>query len=210
VLLLANHQQMTDVCFLILLARQCGAAGDTKWFVKDAVKYVPLLGWGMLFLDNLFVKRTWSRDRRSIERTFARINQGRVPIWLMLFAEGTRLTPRKLESSRRIAAKKGRRPFDHLLLPRTRGFTASIQGLRDHLDGVYDVTVGYEHGVPSLWQFICGFGPEARLHVRRYPLADLPEQERDLADWLLERFEEKDNLLRTYYSSGRFTGADDG
>lgn len=201
-LLVANHQQMTDVCFLILLARRCGAAGDTKWFVKDAVKYVPLLGWGMLFLDNLFVRRSWARDRASIERTFRRINQGRVPIWLMLFAEGTRITPDKHELSIRRAAHKGRRQNRHVLLPHTKGFTASIQGLRGHLDAVYDVTIAYPDGAPNLWQFICGLAPTAHLHVRRHPTAGLPEAEPDLARWLLDRWDEKDDLLQRFEADG--------
>jgi 1-acyl-sn-glycerol-3-phosphate acyltransferase len=202
VLLVANHQQMTDVCFLILLARRCRAGGDTKWFVKEPVKYVPLLGWGMLFLDNLFVKRSWARDRASIERTFHRINEGRVPIWLMLFAEGTRMTPEKLEASRRIARRKKREPYRHVLMPRTKGFTASVLGLRDHLDAIYDVTIGYEEGSPTLWQFICGFARTAHLHVRRHPIAELPESERDLARWLLDRYADKDDRLDRFYRDG--------
>lgn len=194
-LVVANHQQMTDICFLILLAVSRGAGGDTKWFVKDSVKYVPLLGWGMLFLDNLFVKRAWARDRASIERTFRRINEGRVPIWLILFAEGTRLTADKLESSRRQATRKGRAPYRHVLMPHSRGFTASVSGLRGHLDAVYDVTIAYDRGVPSLWQFILGLARTARLHVRRHPVESLPMAEPDLARWLLDRWDEKDERL---------------
>jgi 1-acyl-sn-glycerol-3-phosphate acyltransferase len=203
VLLVANHQQMTDICFLILLACHCRAAGDTKWFVKNAIKYVPLMGWGMLFLDNLFVKRSWAVDQASIERTFYRINRDRVPIWLILFAEGTRLTPSKLATSQRVASRKNRAPTSHVMLPRTKGFTASVRGLRDHLDAIYDVTIAYgEAGVPSLWQFICGFAKTANLHVRRIPTDELPVDERELNRWLLDRFEAKDARLETFYQGG--------
>ena len=63
---IANHQSMTDVQALFLLARKAGRLGDLKWFVKNSLKYVPGIGWGMVFLDCLFVKRDWTADRRRI------------------------------------------------------------------------------------------------------------------------------------------------
>jgi 1-acyl-sn-glycerol-3-phosphate acyltransferase len=204
-LLLANHQGGADITFLALLARQQGRAGDLKWFVKNELKYVPGIGWGMLFLDNLFVKRDWARDQRSIERTFRRLTAGRVPLWLMLFAEGTRLTPGKLARSQRIMERKGRTPTSHVMYPHTRGFVASLRGLGDHLEAVYDVTIGYEDGVPSLWQYMLGYATVAHLHVRRYPLAALPAADAERAGWLIDRFGEKDALLDRFYREGRFT-----
>lgn len=44
--------------------------GDMKWMVKDIIKYVPGVGWGMLFLDCIFVKRDWTTDKESIRKTF--------------------------------------------------------------------------------------------------------------------------------------------
>jgi 1-acyl-sn-glycerol-3-phosphate acyltransferase len=200
----ANHQQMPDITFLMVFARTKDRLGDMKWFVKEQLKYVPGVGWGMVFLDCLFVKRDWAEDEASIRRTFARIVEDRVPLWLILFAEGTRLSPAKLERSRRWAEQRGLRPTEHVLQPRTKGFVASVQGLRGHLDAVYDVTIGYETGVPTLWQYIKGLCTVAHLHVRRTPVAELPRTDADLADWLQRRYQEKDRLLDHFYRHGAF------
>jgi len=201
-LILPNHLQMTDICFLTPLAVRCGAGGFTRWFVKDAVKHVPLMGWGMRLAGNLFVKRNWDKDRAFVERTFARIVRDRQPVWVMLFAEGTRLTERKLAVARRLWKRKGRPAPDHVLLPQTRGFTATVDGLGDHLDAVYDVTIAYDRGVPTLGQFICGEARSAHLHVLRIPIADLPTDEAGREDWLLDRFAAKSARLARFATTG--------
>ena len=80
-LVLANHQQMPDITFLMFCARSKDRLGDMKWFVKDLIKYVPGVGWGLLFLDCPFVKRNWAADRESNARTFTQQVKGPVPEW---------------------------------------------------------------------------------------------------------------------------------
>jgi 1-acyl-sn-glycerol-3-phosphate acyltransferase len=206
-LVLSNHQQMPDITFLMFFARSKRRLGDMKWFVKDIIKYVPGAGWGMLFLDCPFVKRDWAADRESIARTFSRLVRGRVPVWLILFPEGTRITPQKLKSSHEFARTRGLRAHKHLLLPRTKGFAASVQGLRSHLDAVYDITIGYPTGVPTLWQYCRGFVRVAHLYVRRFPIDAMPAQDGELSKWLIDRFLKKDQLLDRFYQTGCFTSA---
>jgi 1-acyl-sn-glycerol-3-phosphate acyltransferase len=152
------------------------------------------------------VKRDWNKDRQNITRTFSTIVDEKLPVWLVTFPEGTRVTAGKLEQGKRYASEKGLTPPRHTLIPRTKGFVASVQGLRGHIAAVYDVTIGYEEGVPSLWQYVKGYAKRAHLHVRRFPVAALPEEDEQLAEWLLERFREKDQLLDEFYRQGRFPG----
>ena len=203
-ILVVNHQNMADITFLMAYARSKDRLGDLKWFVKKALKYVPGVGWGMVFLDCLFVERQWSADRASIEATFSRILQDAIPIWLISFVEGTRSTSEKIDQSKAFAKERGLEPLDHVLVPRTKGFVASVQGLRSHIDAVYDVTIGYENGVPTLWQYIKGYAPRAHLHVRRFPISDVPTEEAALSSWLHDRFREKDALLSHFYEHGSF------
>jgi 1-acyl-sn-glycerol-3-phosphate acyltransferase len=203
-ILLVNHQQMADITFLMYLGRAKQRLGDMKWFVKDIIKWVPGVGWGLLFLDSLFVKRDWAADRASIDRTFASIIRGRVPLWLMLFPEGTRITRSKLERSQAFARERGLPVLRHLLTPRTKGFAASVQGLRQHLHAVYDVTIAYPTGVPTLVQYIRGYGRIAHLHVRRFAIEQLPELEDELGAWLHQRWQRKDLQLEHFYAHGAF------
>jgi 1-acyl-sn-glycerol-3-phosphate acyltransferase len=201
---IANHQQMPDITFLMVWARQKDRLGDMKWMVKDIIKWVPGVGWGMAFIDCIFIKRDWAADHDSIERTFSRLTDNEVPVWLLSFPEGTRVSPDKVARSREYARAQGIAPLEHVLVPRTKGFVASVAGLRRHATAIYDVTIGYERGVPTLWQYIKGFAPRAHLHVRRFPIADLPTDDAGLATWLQQRFQEKDRLLERFYRDGRF------
>jgi len=203
-IIVANHQDMADIPFLMAYARSKERLGDLKWFVKKPIKYVPGIGWGMVFLDCLFVERSWNADRESIVATFKRILDDDIPIWLVSFVEGTRAAPEKIRSSKAYAEKNGLKPLEHVLLPRTKGFVATVRGLGNHIDAIYDVTIGYEKGVPTLWQYVKGYAPRAHLHVRRYPVASLPSSDDDLSTWLHQRFQEKDELLTHYYEHGEF------
>ena len=203
--LIANHQNMPDINTLFRLARHKGRIWDLKWFVKDIIKYVPGIGWGMVFLDCIFLKRDWKRDKPRLIKQLQRFEQEQIPIWTISFVEGTRITPRKHEQSVAYAEERGLTPLKHLLLPRTKGFTLTLDALRGHLDAVYDCTIGYaEEGVPTLWQWCRGDVQRVALHVRRFPIAELPEGEEALAEWLKERWREKDALLAHYYQEGCF------
>ena len=203
-LVMVNHQEMADITVLFRLARRKKRLGDMKWFVKDILKYVPGVGWGMLFLDCLFIKRNWTTDKKKVHKVFETLLNNHIPVWLISFVEGTRVRPQKVEQSRQYALKTGRKPLDHLLIPRSKGFVASVENLRGHLDAVYDVTIGYVEGVPTLWQWIKGYVKQANIHVRRYAMVDMPKGEKALEAWLATCFEEKDLLLEQYYATGAF------
>lgn len=195
----ANHQQMGDVLVLMCLAAPVGSVGHLKWLVKDIVKYVPGVGWGMLFLDCVFLKREWRRDEASIKRVFSRIGDNKLPVWLMSFPEGTRATPAKLEKAR----LKWKSTYRHLLPPRQKGFTASVIGLRDHVKAVYSVTIGYHGEVPTLVGMIRGDVRVVSIDVRRTPIKELPRDEAALGDWLERDFRRKDELLESFAREGR-------
>jgi 1-acyl-sn-glycerol-3-phosphate acyltransferase len=206
VLVLSNHQQMPDITTIMSMARGKARLGDLKFFVKHVIKWVPGVGWGMQFLNCPFLKRNWSADREKIDATFATLVDERIPMWLVSFVEGTRATEAKIRASTEWAVEHGIEPTRHVLIPRTKGFVASVEGLGDHLTAVYDFTIGYVEGVPTLWQHITGQVKKIHVHVRRFPADELPKIEADLKQWLMDRFYEKDALLEEYYETGAFPG----
>ena len=203
-LLASNHQQMPDITAIMKFARTKDRLGDLKFFVKKQLKWVPGMGWGMQFLDCLYIDRDWTSDRETIRKTFSRLVDGNVPVYLVSFVEGTRLTLPKLETARDYARQHGMYEPRHTLVPRTKGFTASVEGLRSHIDAVYDLTIGYEVGIPTLWQYIKGLVQRIHVHVRRFDIDSLPESADGLRQWLLDRWEEKDELLDHFYETGGF------
>jgi len=209
-LLVANHQQMPDILALMILARPRKRLGDLKFFVKYALKWVPGLGWGLQFLGCPFLRRDWSSDRELIRRTFEAIVGEKIPLWLVSFVEGTRSTPDKIDASAEWAAGRGIEPFRHVLTPRSKGFVATVAGLRDHLDAVYDITIGYEDGIPTLWQYILGCVKRIHVHTERFPMTSLPTSDEALRDWLFDRFRTKDELLDRFYATGSFPEDDSG
>ncbi len=206
VLLVANHQQMPDITAIMKFAKTKDRLGDLKFFVKKQLKWVPGLGWGMQFLDCLYIDRDWTADQNSIEKTFSNLVNNSVPVYLVSFVEGTRFTMAKLENARAFARDHGLREPRHTLVPRTKGFAASVEGLRSHITSVYDLTIGYEGGVPSLWQYVKGLVARIHVHVRRYEIESLPDSADGLRQWLFDRWEEKDSLLDHFYATGAFPG----
>jgi len=198
-ILVSNHQDMADITSLFRVARSKKRLGDIKWFVKDLLKFVPGIGWGMIFLDCIFLKRNWNSDKEYVNNMFSKYEKYNIPIWAISFVEGTRLRPSKLSISQSYAKRNGLTPLKHLLTPRTKGFAATVRGLRNHLDAVYDVTIIYTDGVPTLWQWAQGYVKNVNIHIKRFSIEDLPIGQEDLSSWLIGRFEIKDKLLNNYY-----------
>jgi 1-acyl-sn-glycerol-3-phosphate acyltransferase len=201
---IANHQSMPDIVALMMLAYRKRRLGDMKWFVKDAIKYVPGIGWGMLYLDCIFLKRDWDRDADKIQATFAKFLSDQIPVWMMSFPEGTRLTPAKLVLAQDFARKSGRPLPQHVLIPRTRGFTATVLGMRTHLGAIYDVTIAYPGKAPTMTELLGQIGGALHLHVRRYEISALPKEPDEISAWLVERFREKDALMEHFAKHGSF------
>lgn len=207
-LVLPNHQSMADILILLCVAWRCGRLSDMKWFAKDALKYVPGPGWGMWLLDCIFLKRDWTRDRDGILKLFAKYKTHKIPIFLVSFLEGTRKTAKNHAQAQAYAAERGHPVPQHTLIPRTKGFIATMLGLRSHLDAVYDVTIGYPGDVPSLWQAFSSEMRRVDVHVRRFPVKELPEDEQGLGAWVFKRFQEKDALLAEFHAQDGFEGED--
>jgi 1-acyl-sn-glycerol-3-phosphate acyltransferase len=203
-IVLSNHQEMGDVVIIMCLALGARSVAHMKWLVKDIVKYVPGVGWGMMFLDCVFLKRDWARDATTIKRVFSRIADNRLPVWLVSFPEGTRSTPAKLRENQARDHARGRRVYQHLLRPRSKGFAASVTGLRAHVKAVYSVTIGYHGEVPTLVGLIRGDARKVSVHVRRFPIESMAADEAGLSAWLEEEFRAKDQLLGDFAANGRF------
>lgn len=194
-IIFCNHQAMSDIHVLLCLISRTGRLGDLKWLVKDAIKYIPGVGWGMLFMECVFVKRSWSQDQERLIRAFDKYKAEGIPMWMVLFPEGTRFKPSRVEESDRFARENQLTPLHRVLFPRTKGLYTAISGLRGHVRSVYSVTIRYEGETPTLYTLFRRDPVRVQCHVRRIAAEDIPAGAQEFGAWLIEDFYRKDRLL---------------
>jgi len=163
-LVISNHQSWADI--FVLQDTFLGRIPPLKFFNKQVLIWVPLIGFAMWLLDFPYVRR-YSREalaanpdlrKHDQATTVKACEQFRVrPTSVLNFLEGTRFT----EAKHRAQAS----PFRHLLTPKTGGFGYVRASLGDRIHQVIDATIVYPQGVPTFWDFLCGRCPEARIDV---------------------------------------------
>ncbi|KNC84179.1 hypothetical protein SARC_03601 [Sphaeroforma arctica JP610] len=144
-IIISNHTVDYDWYCLWLLGRARGYHGVMKIILKDSLKHLPVFGWGMQYFEFIFLARDWSKDKHNLYKLLRSFVHDDMPLWLLLFPEGTTICKESLEKSSNFAKKSGRRVFDkHLLSPRTRGFDACLDAMKVGTPTVYDITMAYD------------------------------------------------------------------
>ena len=123
-------------------------------------------------------------------------------MWLVSFLEGLVSVPRKRGGSA-LCRVSGTLSAKHTLVPRVKGFLASVEGLRNHVDAVYVVTIAYHHPDPSLYQWFSLNMPKVHLHVDVHPIESLPTDEVELSAWAYQQYEVIDRNLIRFHETGR-------
>ncbi|XP_068127137.1 1-acyl-sn-glycerol-3-phosphate acyltransferase gamma [Hyperolius riggenbachi] len=207
VIIILNHNFEIDFLCGWTMCERFGVLGSSKVLAKKELLMVPLIGWTWYFLEIVFCKRKWEEDRDTVIQGLQDLRDYPEYMWFLLYCEGTRFTETKHKISMEVADKKGLARLKHHLLPRTRGFTTAVQCLRGTVSAVYDVTLNFrEKKNPSLLGILYGKKYEADMCVRRFPLEEIPEDEKEAASWLHKLYQEKDALQEQYIQEGTFPG----
>lgn len=102
---------------------------------------------GVLQHGCIYVRRNDRRDLERLEDGMKQIQSSGLPVWLVIFPEGTRYNPIQnqnvIDKSKEFSIKKGFEPLEHVLYPRSGATIAAIKSLKDQFDAVYDVTLIY-------------------------------------------------------------------
>lgn len=122
-------------------------------------------------------------------------------------AEGTRFTEKKHEASVKFAQERGMTVLKHHLIPRTKGFTASLPYLKEKCPAILDIQLAFKKNdevEPTIGNLLNGRGVTGYMHVRRIDMKSLPDKEEDAAEWMQEFFRFKDNLQDSFHTHGDF------
>jgi len=164
-----NHQSWVDI--FVLQHALNRRIPMLKFFLKQELIYVPVIGLAWWALDFPFMKRhdkaalrknpnLREQDKESTRKACEKF--ALVPTSVMSFAEGTRFTPQKHQTQSS--------PYRHLLKPKSGALALALNAMGTQFHSLIDATIVYPHGIPSFWDFLCGTSPEIVLRVRQVPI----------------------------------------
>ncbi len=198
-----NHQSWVDILVLQhVLNRRIPML---KFFLKQQLLYVPVIGLAWWALDFPFMRRHSNAylrahpEKRHDDLEAARVACAKfalAPTSVMNFAEGTRFTPKKHGAQHS--------PYRHLLKPKTGAIALALSVLGDRFRSFLDVTIVYPGGAPTFWQFLCGTVPLVVVRVSAVPIPpefcrgnyqDDPKFRRTIQHWLQQMWEKKDREI---------------
>ena len=191
----ANHQSWADILVLQKVFR--GRIPFLKFFLKEELKWVPVIGLAWWALDFPFMKRGKKGGRSDFETTRIACEKFRlIPTSVINFVEGTRFTKAK-------HASQGS-PYRHLLKPRVGGMSVALATMGGDFDALIDVTIAYPRGTPTFWDLLCGRMREVVVRVQQRPIPPALVDGADFGDaafrkgvqeWIGRMWDEKDRLL---------------
>ncbi|GMU44212.1 MAG: acyltransferase [Xanthomonadales bacterium] len=202
-LVLCNHQSWVDILVLQYVCNR--RIPFLKFFLKQQLIWVPLLGLAWWALDFPFMRRYTKaqiarrpelrgKDIAITRRACAKFAE--IPVSVMNFVEGTRYTPAKHAQQAS--------PYAHLLKPKAGGVAFVLETMGSMLQSVIDVTIVYPQGRPTLIDLLCGRVARVDVHVARRPIPrellggsyedDAAVRERFQA-WVNGLWAEKDRLI---------------
>lgn len=201
--LICNHQSAVDIVVLQHIFN--GRIPVFKFFLKDALKWVPLLGISWWALGYPFMKRyskahlekhphKKGRDLETTQKAMALFEK--TPSTITNYVEGTRFSKIK------HAAQQS--PYRCLLKPKAGGLSYAIGTMPDKIHLLLDVSIVYSTEQHSLWSFLCQQIKHIRVDIQTI---EIPAQFRvktllsngalqeDFRQWLNQIWQEKDQRL---------------
>jgi 1-acyl-sn-glycerol-3-phosphate acyltransferase len=164
-LVLSNHQSWVDIPVLQKVFNR--RIPFMRFFLKQELIWVPLLGPAWWALDFPFMKRysrqtllrhpeLQGKDREATRQACEKFRH--MPVSVMNFAEGTRFTQAKHDAQSS--------PFRYLLRPKAGGVAFVLDAMGEALHAIVDVTIVYPEGPCTLMDLVAGRVHDIRVHVR--------------------------------------------
>ena len=162
----------------------------------------------MQWQNNLFVTRQWNKDKDEISSKLNYINSLGCNFQLLIFPEGTDLTPEHKRKGDLYADSMGWSYYSYCLHPKSTGFLHAFNILKGgKLEAIYDVTVGYPDVLAKTEVDLVVKGRiprEIHYHMKEYKINDLPDSDEEMEKWLRQVWREKEERLKLFYSHSQF------
>lgn len=200
----SNHASWVDI--LVLQKVFNGRIPLLKFFLKQELIWVPVIGLAWWALDFPFLKRGRGRasGQTDLEATRRACERFRlIPTSVISFAEGTRFTPAKHAAQRS--------PYRRLLKPKSGGLAIALATMGGQFDALLDVTIFYPGATPTFWDLLAGRVREVAVRVQQRAIpAELldaaaqssPRFRAHVQRWVDSMWDEKDRLLDDLAAGG--------
>jgi 1-acyl-sn-glycerol-3-phosphate acyltransferase len=195
----SNHQSWVDI--LVLQRVFHGRIPFLKFFLKQELIWVPVIGLAWWALDFPFMKRGKGQGARlnDLRTTRAACEKfKRIPTSVFNFVEGTRFTPVKRE--------RQNSPYRHLLKPKIGGLGIALATMGEQFGALLDVTIVYPKGTPRFWDLLSGRMDTVIVRVQQRgippevlgsdPVGDKAYRQR-IGAWVEQQWGEKDALIES-------------
>lgn len=199
----SNHQSWVDI---VVLQRAFNHhIPFLKFFIKQPLIWVPVLGGAWWALDFPFMKRhsaaylaqhpeARDQDWETTRRMCARFRN--TPTTILNFLEGTRFRPDK--------HARQQSPYRHLLRPKVGGLAFVLEALPDRLRTLLDVTLVYPDGYSTFGDLFMGRIHRVIVRVRQLAIPtellggdyrNDPKFREAIQRWIGQLWTEKDALI---------------
>jgi 1-acyl-sn-glycerol-3-phosphate acyltransferase len=193
----SNHQSWVDI--LVLQRIFYGRIPFLKFFLKQELIWVPVIGLAWWALDFPFMKRGRGSGARGSDLKTTREaceKFKKIPTTVINFVEGTRFTPAKHDQQNS--------PYRYLLKPKIGGLGIALATMGEQFEALLDVTIVYPNGVPNFWDLLSGRVSAVTVRVLERPIPQSvlgsdpigdKNYRRQISDWVEQQWVEKDRLI---------------
>lgn len=203
-LVTCNHQSWADILVVQKVLHR--RTPMLKFFLKQQLIWVPIIGVAWWALDFPFMKRYTAeqiakkpslkgKDLETTRRACEKFQY--TPVAVFNFMEGTRYTPQKHEAQDS--------PYRHLLKPKAGGTGFVLGAMGKQLHTLLNITLHYPGSRFGFWDLLCGRINRIVVRIEALPI---PEELRgrnyqeddayrlQVQQWVGELWREKDALLQ--------------
>ena len=202
-LVTSNHQSWTDILILQKVFNR--RIPFLKFFLKQELIWVPLMGPAWWALDFPFMKRHTKeflekhpemkgKDLETTRKACEKFKD--IPVSVMNFLEGTRFTTTKHDQQQS--------PYQYLLKPKSGGIAFVLSAMGGQLRSLLDVTIVYHEKANGFWDLLCGRVRRISVRVLERPIpADFAQGDYEedaefrarFQAWVNQVWQEKDVLI---------------